>query len=192
MSSPISRARASAWTSSERTRFDRPGTVLHGRFTVRRGSDGKSGIPAFAGIPFATDDSPRCHPRRASSRSPAPPLPTRRARRRSRRASSSAASTSAGSAPSRRARGSQRTSTGRSRSSTARKHWTVSLDQLGAGASVDAAVAKALDARPGATFGLSRSLVEQEGAAVRRRHREGHRPAGREREPRQRLEAAAR
>jgi len=34
------------------------------------------------------------------------------------------------------------------------RRWTVSLDQLGAGASVNAAVTNALDARPGATFGL--------------------------------------
>ncbi|MFL5935282.1 MAG: L,D-transpeptidase family protein [Gaiellaceae bacterium] len=34
------------------------------------------------------------------------------------------------------------------------RRWTVSLDQLGAGASVNAAVTKALDAQPGATFGL--------------------------------------
>src|SRR3954467_7980627 len=34
------------------------------------------------------------------------------------------------------------------------RRWTVSLDQLGAGASINAAVAKALDAQPGATFGL--------------------------------------
>jgi lipoprotein-anchoring transpeptidase ErfK/SrfK len=34
------------------------------------------------------------------------------------------------------------------------KRWRVSLQQLGAGASIDAAVAKALEARPGATFGL--------------------------------------
>src|SRR3954468_24011946 len=34
------------------------------------------------------------------------------------------------------------------------KRWSVTLDQLGAGASVNAAVTKALDAQPGATFGL--------------------------------------
>jgi lipoprotein-anchoring transpeptidase ErfK/SrfK len=34
------------------------------------------------------------------------------------------------------------------------KKWRVSLQQLGAGASIDAAVAKALAARPGKTFGL--------------------------------------
>src|SRR5437868_4302597 len=34
------------------------------------------------------------------------------------------------------------------------KRWTVSLEQLGAGAGIDAAVARALAARPGATFGL--------------------------------------
>ncbi len=34
------------------------------------------------------------------------------------------------------------------------KRWKVSLEQLGAGASINKAVAKALDARPGATFGL--------------------------------------
>jgi len=34
------------------------------------------------------------------------------------------------------------------------KKWRVSLQQLGAGASIDAAVARALEARPGATFGL--------------------------------------
>jgi lipoprotein-anchoring transpeptidase ErfK/SrfK len=34
------------------------------------------------------------------------------------------------------------------------KKWRVSLQQLGAGASIDGAVAKALAARPGATFGL--------------------------------------
>ena len=39
---------------------------------------------------------------------------------------------------------------------------------------------------PGSDVRPARSLVEQEGAAVRRRHREGHRPLGREREPRQR------
>jgi lipoprotein-anchoring transpeptidase ErfK/SrfK len=34
------------------------------------------------------------------------------------------------------------------------KRWKVSLEQLGAGASINRAVAKALDARPGETFGL--------------------------------------
>jgi lipoprotein-anchoring transpeptidase ErfK/SrfK len=34
------------------------------------------------------------------------------------------------------------------------KRWTVSLEQLGAGAGINAAVTKALEARPGATFGL--------------------------------------
>jgi lipoprotein-anchoring transpeptidase ErfK/SrfK len=34
------------------------------------------------------------------------------------------------------------------------RRWKVSLEQLGAGAGIDRAVAKALEARPGATFGL--------------------------------------
>src|SRR3954468_14561812 len=34
------------------------------------------------------------------------------------------------------------------------KRWTVSLEQLGAGAGINAAVTKALEGRPGATFGL--------------------------------------